>query len=65
LEQRKIKVEAETDLGFVDLKLTPLGRHQGKEPPAWNVTAARGLDPAVKLSDFKGRWLLIEFWGYW
>jgi hypothetical protein len=37
----------------------------GKEPPAWNVTGARGVGKDVKLSDFKGKWVLLEFWGYW
>ena len=55
----------EIDLGVIDLKLTILGQHQGKEPPAWNITDARGADKGVKLADFKGKWVLIEFWGYW
>jgi hypothetical protein len=65
---QKVSVKAdqpEVDLGRIDLKLTPLGKMQGKEPPAWNVTDARGVDKSVKLSDYKGKWLLIEFWGYW
>jgi hypothetical protein len=68
LVSRKLSIgpdKPRIDLAFVDLTLTPLGRHQGKEPPAWNVTAARGAEASVTLAEFKGRWLLIEFWGYW
>ena len=53
------------DLGAIDLALTPLARLAGKETPAWHVTDARGLPKEVQPSDFRGKWLLIEFWGYW
>lgn len=46
-------------------KLKHIARFYGKKPPLWNVTAARGIKKDVKLSDFKGKWLLLEFWGYW
>ncbi|MHC4551037.1 MAG: TlpA family protein disulfide reductase [Planctomycetota bacterium] len=55
----------EVDLRTVDLSATNLAQHYGKEPPPWNVTAARGVDPGVRLSDYKGKWVLIEFWAYW
>jgi hypothetical protein len=29
------------------------------------VTDARGVKRDVQLSDFKGKWVLIEFWGFW
>jgi hypothetical protein len=58
---------ADLDLGTFDLKATPIARHYGKEPPAWNVTEARGADGGkdVTLADFRGKWVLIEFWGFW
>ncbi len=31
------------DMGPVDLTLTPMARHYGKELPAWRVTDARGV----------------------
>ena len=46
-------------------KLKHIARFYGKKPPLWNVTAARGIEQNVKLSNFKGKWLLLEFWGYW
>ncbi len=33
--------------------------------PSWKITEARGLDQKVKLSDLRGKWILLEFWGYW
>jgi thiol-disulfide isomerase/thioredoxin len=53
------------DLGALDLKLTPIARMFGKEPPAWHITDARGVPKGVRSSDFKGKWVVLEFWGYW
>lgn len=55
----------ELDLGAIDLAPTVLGQLYGKPPPAWNVTDARGVDKAVQLADYKGKWVLLEFWGFW
>ena len=55
----------EVDLGTVDLKPTVLSQLYGKAPPEWTVSDARGVDKSVKLSDYRGKWVLIEFWGYW
>ena len=52
------------DLGAIDLKLTPIARLSGKEPPAWHITDARGVPKDVRPSDFKGKWVVLEFWGY-
>jgi hypothetical protein len=53
------------DLGTIDMQATIIARHKGKAPPAWHVTDARGVKKDVKISDFKGKWVLLEFWGYW
>lgn len=53
------------DLGTTDLNPTIIAQHYGKEPPAWSVSDARGVDANVTLSDFKGKWVLLEFWGFW
>ena len=42
-----------------------LSRKAGEKAPALHVTEARGVDPGFKLSDLRGRWVAIEFWGYW
>lgn len=53
------------DMGTLDVPATIIARHKGKAPPQWHVTDARGVKKDVKISDFKGKWVLIEFWGYW
>ena len=53
------------DLGAIDLKLTPIARLYGKEPPALHLTDARGVPKNVRLADFKGKWVVLDFWGFW
>lgn len=65
--RKEIVVKAgmpELDL-TLDLPATIIARHKGKAPPAWHVTDARGVKKDVKLTDFKGKWILMEFWGFW
>ncbi len=35
----------------------------GKQPPAWHLTDAKGVAKNAKLSDFKGKWIALYFWG--
>jgi thiol-disulfide isomerase/thioredoxin len=60
-----LEIGKDLDLGAVDLRLTPIARHYGKEPPNWHVTDARGVKKDVKIADFKGKWVVIDFWGFW
>jgi 2-hydroxychromene-2-carboxylate isomerase len=53
------------DLGTTDLEPTVVAQHYGKAPPPWNVTDARGVEASVQLADYKGKWVLLEFWGHW
>lgn len=55
----------ELDLGTTDLAPTVLSQLYGKTPPAWRVSDARGVDKSVELADYRGRWVLLEFWGFW
>jgi len=57
--------EPDLDLKTIDVPATIIARHVGKAPPAWHVTDARGVKKDVKLSAFRGKWVLLEFWGYW
>ena len=57
--------EPDLDLKSIDMPATIIARHKGKAPPAWHVTDARGVKKDVKIADFKGKWVLLEFWGYW
>jgi hypothetical protein len=55
----------EVDLGVLNFEMSILGKHQDKEPPPLSISDARGVDKGVKLSDYKGKWVLMEFWGFW
>jgi len=53
------------DLAAFPIVPSVIARHFGKEPPALGVTEARGVTKEFKLSDLKGKWVLLDFWGYW
>ena len=55
----------EFDVGTLDLKASPIAKLKGKQAPGWEITAARGVKPQVKLADYKGKWVYLEFWGFW
>ena len=61
-----------TDLGAIDLVVNPIALHYGKPAPAINISYVRNLPEdledkgaQVTLADFKGRWVMVEFWGFW
>ena len=37
-------------------------KHYGEKLPAWHIVDARGVRKNVQLSDFKGKWVLLDFW---
>jgi thiol-disulfide isomerase/thioredoxin len=39
-------------------------KHFGQQPPRWYINDARGVKKDVQLSDFKGKWVLLDFWGF-
>jgi hypothetical protein len=53
------------DLGSFTLEATPLARNWGRPALEIAPTATRGLPEDFKLSDLKGKWVLMEFWGFW
>lgn len=57
--------EGVIDLETIDLDATEIAKMYGKEPPPWTVTDARGVGKDVLLSDYKGKYVLLEFWGFW
>ncbi|MFO0984352.1 MAG: hypothetical protein U1E76_21945 [Planctomycetota bacterium] len=57
--------QRDVDLGSISLPLPATANAVGKPAPALTITDARGVDKRLALSDFKGKWVLIEFWGFW
>jgi hypothetical protein len=53
------------DLGTLDMKASKIAKLKGKKAPDWVITDARGVKADVKLADYKGKWVYLEFWGYW
>lgn len=49
----------------LELKPSQPAAGVGGQPPPWTVTEARGLNRDVKLADLRGKWVLVEFWGFW
>ena len=57
--------EADRDLGTIDLAATFMALHEGKELPPWSVSDTRGVKKDVTLADYRGKWVIVDFWGYW
>ena len=57
--------EPDLDLGTLDLPATFLARHKDKVLPPWSLADARGVKKDVALADYRGKWVLVDFWGYW
>lgn len=57
--------KSDLHLGTLDLPATFLARHAGKELPPWSLADARGVKKDVTLADYRGKWVLVDFWGYW
>lgn len=49
----------------IELKLTGLARSYGKPAPPLTFSEVRGVARGFKLEDLKGKWVLLEFWGFW
>jgi thiol-disulfide isomerase/thioredoxin len=54
-----------SDMGDFQLTRSVMSKYAGKPPPEFHVTDARGVPATMKLSDFKGKWVLLDFWGFW
>ncbi len=46
----------------IKLELSPIARLSHQAPPALAIKDARGVAKDVKLADFKGKWVVLEFW---
>jgi hypothetical protein len=61
--ERPFTLSSDLDLGEIAMPLTALARSYGKDAPA--VTGVDRSGKAVTLADFRGKWVLLEFWGFW
>jgi hypothetical protein len=60
------------ELAPIQLELTAIAKMYGNEAAPITISYVRNL-PAdlekkgaqVTLADFKGRWVLLEYWGWW
>ena len=57
--------EARLVLDPVALEPGVLTSCYGKPLPEWRASSARGIAPDTSPADFKGRWLVLAFWGFW
>jgi thiol-disulfide isomerase/thioredoxin len=58
------KEEEKAEKGGKDAAKKPGGK-VATSLPKFNVTDAVGVDKSVKLEDYRGKWLVLEFWGHW
>ena len=53
------------DVGTNPLELTPISKNIGRPAMPLEFAEARGVPASFKLKDLKGKWVLMEFWGFW
>jgi hypothetical protein len=53
------------DLGTLELPQTVVAASIGKPALPWKLSDARGISKDATLADFRGKWVVLEFWGYW
>ncbi|WP_165075653.1 redoxin domain-containing protein [Paludisphaera rhizosphaerae] len=65
---KPLKLKAEhpvVDLGTIDLPAQSVALLKGKPMPPWKIADARGVRKDATIADFRGKWVLIDVWGYW
>ena len=55
----------DVDLGAINLEASKLARLKGKAAPVLQPSDARGVIKNVQIADYRGKWVVLEFWGYW
>jgi len=57
-----LSLDRRKDMAQLDGTWGDYTKHYGETPPNWHVTDALGVNKDVNVADFKGKWLLIDFW---
>ncbi|MGH7138786.1 MAG: TlpA family protein disulfide reductase, partial [Pirellulales bacterium] len=57
--------QTEWSLGVTTVRALPTALLAGKPAPELREVRAWKNTPGVKLADLRGKWVLLEFWGYW
>lgn len=57
--------KAELDLGALKVEPTPISIGLGKAMPPFRAGFVRGGKPDLQIADYKGKWVLVLFWGSW
>ena len=65
--RKPVTLEAgkDLDIGAVKLKLTPIAQTLRQRATRVACHGTHGLKKDVTIADFKGKWLVIDFWGFW
>lgn len=53
-----LEAKAKTEGSWTDYT-----EHYGESPPPWHASDARGVSKDARITDFRGKWVLIDFWG--
>lgn len=65
---KKVTLEADQSehaFGTLDMKADAIAKLRGKPAPTWVGSDTRGLKQGATLADYKGKWVYLEFWGFW
>ena len=60
-----LKAGEDLEFGAIEIKPNLLATLSGKELPEWKVSDARGVEKTVQISAYRGKWVVVEFWGWW
>jgi hypothetical protein len=64
-KERAFKAGEVATLEPIVLEMTPIAKNYGKPALPITVTAARGLEKPFRIEDYRGKWVLLEFWAFW
>ncbi len=49
----------------IPIEVIAVEKLSSKPAPEWSLAGAIGVKSTVKVSDFRGKWLLVDFWATW